>query len=167
MIVCGIDPGTATTGYGVIKKSKKGLTFLAYGCIKTFPTESPQERLKQIFNEMNSLIKKYKPNVLVIEKIFFFKNAKTLIPVSQAKGVMLLSAARNKIPVYEFTPLQVKMNIVGYGRAEKSQVQKMVKIILNLKKIPKPDDAADALGLAISYSYLPERQKHAKMNCPR
>jgi len=162
MIICGIDPGTATTGYGVIKKSKKGLTFLACGCIKTFPTESPQERLKQIFNEMNGLIKKYKPDVLVVEKIFFFKNAKTLIPVSQAKGVILLAGAKKKVPIYEFTPLQVKMNIIGYGRAEKSQVQKMVKMLLKLKKIPKPDDAADALGLAISYSYLPKRQKRAK-----
>jgi len=155
MIILGIDPGTATTGYGIIRKSQKKMDFMACGCIKTRSDELPQNRLNQIFNQTNKLIKDFSPDVLVIERLFFFKNAKTAIPVSQARGVILLAAARKKIPVYEFTPLEVKMNIVGYGRAQKSQMQKMVKKLLDLDKIPKPDDAADALGLAICYAYLP------------
>ncbi|MEA3453133.1 MAG: crossover junction endodeoxyribonuclease RuvC [Patescibacteria group bacterium] len=156
MIILGIDPGTATTGFGAIDKSNGKIKFLGCGCIKTFPKDSPEIRLNQIFNEINKLIKEYKPDVLAVEKLFFFKNAKTLIPVSQSKGIILLAAAKKGIPVHEFTPLQVKMNIVGYGRADKKQVQEMIKILLNLKDIPRPDDAADALGLAISYSYLPK-----------
>jgi len=159
MIILGIDPGTATTGFGAIKTSKEKITFLGCGCIKTYPSDSPEIRLNQIFNQINRLIKEYKPGVLVVEKLFFFKNAKTLIPVSQSKGIILLAAAKKRIPVYEFTPLQVKMNIVGYGRADKKQMQKMIKILLKLKDIPQPDDAADALGLAISYSYLPKKPK--------
>jgi len=167
MVILGIDPGTATTGFGVIKKSSlrkpktssKKLKFLACGCIKTSPDGLPQDRLNTIFNGINKLIKKYQPDVIVIEKLFFFKNAKTVMPVSQAKGVVLLAAAKKKIPIYEFTPLEVKMNIVGYGRAQKIQLQKMIKTLLNLKKIPRPDDAADALGLAISYTYLPKAKR--------
>ena len=162
MIILGIDPGTATTGFGVIKETKEKITFIACGCIKTSPDDLPEIRLNQIFNQINKLIKEYKPNVLAIEKLFFFKNAKTLIPVSQSKGVVLLAAAKKRIPIYEFTPLQVKMNIVGYGRADKKQVQEMVKVLLKLKDIPRPDDAADALGLAISYSYLPKKLKRPK-----
>lgn len=154
MIILGIDPGTAATGYGVVNKSQKGIDFVACGCIKTSPIDSPENRLNQIFNQINKLIKDFSPEVMVVEKLFFFKNAKTAIPVSQARGIILLAAVRKKIPIYEFTPLEVKMNIVGYGRASKSQMQKMIKNLLNLDKIPKPDDAADALGLAICYTYL-------------
>jgi len=157
MVILGIDPGTATTGFGAIKELNGKIIFLGCGCIRTFPSDSPEVRLNQIFNQINQLIKEYKPSVLAVEKLFFFKNAKTLIPVSQSKGIILLAAARKKIPVYEFTPLQVKMNIVGYGRADKKQVQEMIKVLLKLK-----DDAADALGLAISYSYLPKKPKIAK-----
>jgi len=160
MVILGIDPGTATTGFGAIEESKGKITFLGCGCIKTYPSDSPEVRLNQIFNGINKLIKEYKPNILAVEKLFFFKNAKTLIPVSQSKGIILLAAAKKRIPVYEFTPLQVKMNIVGYGRADKKQVQEMIKILLHLKDIPRPDDAADALGLAISYSYLPKKPKN-------
>ncbi|MBZ9578263.1 crossover junction endodeoxyribonuclease RuvC [Patescibacteria group bacterium] len=158
MIILGIDPGTATTGYGIIKKtkrrkkkSKNKLKCLDYGLIKTNPSLAEGERLKKIHNQLNKLIKKYRPEVLAIEKIYFFKNLKTAMPVAQAKGVVLLAAAKKKIPVYEFTPLQVKMAITGYGRAEKKQIQRMVKALLNLKKLP-PDDAADALGIAICYT---------------
>lgn len=154
MIILGIDPGTAMTGYGIVNKSQKGMDFVACGCVKTSPNDSAENRLNQIFNQINKLIKDFSPDVIVVEKLFFFKNAKTAIPVSQARGVILLAAARKKISTYEFTPLEVKMNIVGYGRASKSQMQKMIKNLLNLDKIPKPDDAADALGLAICYIYL-------------
>jgi crossover junction endodeoxyribonuclease RuvC len=152
MIIIGIDPGTATTGYGIIKKNKKILECLGYGLIQTNSDLPMAERLKQLNNELNKLIRKYRPKVLVVENLYFFKNLKTAFPVSQAKGVILLTAAKKKIPVYEFTPLQVKMTITGYGRADKKQIQEMVKILLNLKKIPKPDDAADALAIAICYT---------------
>ncbi len=149
MIILGIDPGTARTGYGVIQKEKSNLEIIDYGCIETEKTLSTANRLKEIDQELNKLIKKYKPEKVAVEDIFFFKNLKTVIKVSQARGVILCSAARMKIPVSEYTPLQVKQAVTSYGRADKSQVQKMVKLILNLKEIPKPDDAADALATAI------------------
>jgi len=152
MIILGIDPGTATTGFGIIKKIKKKLKVIDYGCIKTSPDLCPGERLKRINNELNKLIKKYKPKVLAVENIYFFKNLKTAMPVSQAKGVILLTAAKKKIPVYEITPLQMKMAITGYGKAEKKQVQKMLKVLLNMKEVPKLDDASDALGIALCYA---------------
>ncbi len=151
MIIIGIDPGTATTGFGVVKTGKN-LKCLAYGLIQTEPTLETGERLKKINNKLNKLIKKYKPAALAVESLYFFKNIKTALPVSQAKGVILLTAAQKKIPVHEFTPLQAKMTVAGYGKAEKKQVQEMIKIILNLKKVPKPDDAADALAVAICYA---------------
>ena len=168
MVIIGIDPGTATTGYGVIEapflKSGRGninlkternlkkignFVCLDYGIIKTEPSLTPAERLCELNAGLDKLIKKYRPEVLAVENVYFFKNLKTAIPVAQAKGVILLTAAKKGIPVFELTPLQVKMTITGYGRAEKKQVQKMVKVLLHLKEIPTPDDAADALGIAI------------------
>ncbi len=156
MIILGIDPGTATTGFGIIKKTKnkKDLKVIDYGCIITDSKSPTGERLKTINNELNKLIKKYKPSVISVESLYFFKNLKTAIPVSQAKGVILFTAAKKKIPVYEFTPLQVKMTVVGYGRANKKQVQEMIKTLFNLEKKPKnknkrKDDATDALGIAL------------------
>lgn len=160
MIIIGIDPGTATTGFGVIKKTKK-IKVIDYGCITTSPDLSSGERLKKINNELNKIIKKHKPKVLAVENVYFFKNLKTAMPVSQAKGVVLLTAAKKKIPVYEFTPLQVKMTVAGYGRAEKKQVQKMIKVLLNMKEAPKADDAADALGIAICYALNSKKVKIA------
>ncbi|HOK00829.1 MAG TPA: crossover junction endodeoxyribonuclease RuvC [Candidatus Pacearchaeota archaeon] len=156
MIVLGIDPGTATTGFGILEKKGKQIKVLNYGCIITDPYFSDGERLKKINKEINNLIKKYNPDVISIESLYFFKNLKTAMPVSQAKGVILLAAANKKIPVFEFTPLQVKMAITGYGKAEKNQVQKMIKKILNLEEKPKDknkrkDDASDALGIALCY----------------
>jgi len=149
MIILGIDPGTAATGFGLIEKNKSNLKLLKYGCIKTSVKLSTAERLNVIHKELNSLIKKSKPDIVAVEDIFFFKNLKTAIKVSQARGVILLTIAKSKIPVAEYTPLQVKQAVACYGRAEKIQVQKMVKVLLNLKEIPKPDDAADALAVAI------------------
>lgn len=156
MIILGIDPGTARAGYGAISKiqnlkskTQNRLRCLDYGLIETDPSLTPAERLKKLNNELNKLIKKYQPETLAIENIYFFKNLKTALPVSQAKGVILLSAAKHKIPVIEYTPLQIKLAITSYGRADKNQVQQMVKRLLNLKEIPKPDDAADALAVAI------------------
>ena len=154
MVIIGIDPGTASTGFGIIKiNGKNQYDCLDYGVIKTSPKWEPQERLKKISDDFNDLLKKYNPKILAIESLFFFKNLKTAVPVSQARGVILNAAAQKNIPVYEFTPLQAKMAVVGYGRAEKKQVQEMVKIILCLDKIPKPDDASDALAIAMCYIY--------------
>jgi len=149
MIILGIDPGTATTGFGLIKKDKSKLKILKYGLITTPANLSTAERLGILNKELNSLLKKYKPEIVAVEDIFFFKNLKTAIKVSQARGVILLTIAKLKIPIVEYTPLQIKQAVACYGRAEKIQVQKMVKILLGLKEIPKPDDAADALAVAI------------------
>jgi len=149
MIILGIDPGTATTGYGVIKKGPTKIEAIDYGCIRTETNFSTAERLKKIDQQLTKIIRKYKPQQMAVEDIFFFKNAKTVIKVSQARGVILARAAKMNIPIDEYTPLQIKQATTSYGRAEKKQVQRMVKLILNLKEIPKPDDAADALATAI------------------
>lgn len=149
MIIIGIDPGTATTGMGVIKKSKRKLRCLEYGVVQTDPGEKPEQRLRKLHLEVNKLLNKYQPKVLAVENVYFFKNLKTAIPVSEAKGVVLLTAAKKKIKVVQLTPLEVKMGISGYGRADKKQVQRMIKEILKLREIPRPDDAADALAVAV------------------
>ncbi|MDD5738865.1 MAG: crossover junction endodeoxyribonuclease RuvC [Candidatus Pacebacteria bacterium] len=150
MIILGIDPGTATTGFGIIKKdSKRNFAMLDFGIIKTNPKDSPSKRLQKIFEEISFILKKTKPDLVVVEKLYFFKNLKTAMPVAEARGVILLAIQQNKFKIIELTPLEVKMGICGYGRAEKQQVQKMVKETLKLEKIPRPDDAADALALAI------------------
>ncbi len=160
MVIMGVDPGLATTGYGFINFSAKKtptqkknevnpFSCLGFGKIETSPAFSAPERLKKIYTELNRLIKQYRPAVMAVETIYFFKNLRTAMPVSQAKGVILLAAAKNKIPVLEVTPLQVKIDLVGRGRAEKPQVQQVIKIILSLEEIPRPDDIADALAVAI------------------
>ena len=152
MIILGIDPGTARTGFSIIKKTrdaKQKFKALDYGCIQTCPTLSAGERLKKINSEINKLIKKFNPKIIAVERVYFFKNLKTVMPVSQAKGVILFTAAKKRIPVYEITPLQMKMAITGYGRAEKKQVQEAIQKILKLKEFPKDDDAADAMGVAL------------------
>lgn len=145
----GIDPGTATVGYGFIKKLPDKLKIIDYGCIKTEAKFSTAERLKKIDQQLTKLIREHKPKRIAVEDIFFFKNLKTAIKVSQARGVILARAAQPKVSVIEYTPLQIKQAVTGYGRADKKQVQKMVKVLLNLKEIPQPDDAADALATAI------------------
>ena len=150
-IIIGIDPGLADTGYGLIEKGKGGkITCLAYGSIKTKAGLPIAERLEILNIELEKIIKKYQPALAAVEELFFQNNAKTAITVGQARGVILLTCRKNKIPIAELTPLQVKQTISGYGRADKMQVQKMVKLLLNLKEIPRPDDAADALAIAIS-----------------
>lgn len=149
MIILGVDPGTATTGFGLVKKTKKKLICLDYGIIKTKPDLENAERLKILFNSINSLIRKYNPDFLAIEKLYFFKNLKTALPVSEARGVILLLSAQKKVKLRQFTPLEIKMAVCGYGRAEKKQIQRMVKEILSMKETPKPDDAADGLACAI------------------
>lgn len=149
MIILGIDPGFARTGYGVIEEKNKNLRVLDYGCLSTPSGLVFEKRLKKIHDGLEEIIKKFRPDVCAVEKIFFCKNAKTAIDVGQARGVIIFTAAEKKLKILEFTPLQVKQFITGYGKAEKQQVQKMIKILLGLKDIPRPDDAADALALAI------------------
>ena len=157
MIIIGIDPGTATTGYAIIqtKNRHEKPKVLDFGCIITTTADSAGQRLKIIHTEVNKLIKHHNPDLISVESLYFFKNLKTAMPVSQAKGVILLSAAKENIPILEFTPLQVKMTVVGYGKAEKKQVQEMTKQLLDLsafdlkEKDRKRDDAADALGIAL------------------
>jgi crossover junction endodeoxyribonuclease RuvC len=150
-IILGIDPGIADTGYGLIEKGAGGkISCLAYGSIKTKAGLPMAERLEILHNELEKIIKKYQPALASVEELFFQNNAKTAIIVGQARGVILLTCKKNKVPIVELTPLQVKQTIAGFGRADKLQVQKMVKLLLNLKEIPKPDDAADALAIAIS-----------------
>jgi crossover junction endodeoxyribonuclease RuvC len=160
MIILGIDPGTATTGYGVVRekspsrKTKDNFQCLEYGAIITKPTFAAAERLRQINNSLDKIIRKYRPEILVVENIFFFKNLKTAMPVSQAKGVILLTAAKKNVPVFELSPPQIKLLVTGSGKAEKIDVQKKIKSFFNLKEIPKPDDAADALAIALAYSFV-------------
>lgn len=149
MIILGIDPGTAIVGYGFIKKEKNNLKVIDYGCIFTPAKLDNSKRINIIAGELKKLLQKYRPQNIAVEQLFFFKNLKTAITVSEARGAILLIADQSNIPISEHTPLQVKQAITGYGRADKTQIQKMVKVILNLKEIPKPDDAADALAIAI------------------
>ncbi len=155
MIIVGIDPGTATTGYSVIKVTKKAkskkqqVVCLKYGTIKTSPKHSPEKRLNQLYLQLSKILKEYRPNFLVVEGVYFFKNLKTAFPVSEARGVILLSAAKKRLKVYQVNPLQVKVGVCGYGRATKKEVQKAVKKTLKMKTIPQPDDAADAIAIAL------------------
>lgn len=152
MIIIGIDPGTATTGYGIIdyqKKKQVQLNCIDYGIIQTQAKEDVGSRLKSLNFDLNEILKKYKPDMAAVESLFFFKNLKTALPVSQARGVILYTLAKKNVPFVEYTPLQAKTAVTGYGHATKAQVQKMVMKILNLDKVPKPDDAADALAIAI------------------
>lgn len=149
VIILGLDPGTATTGYGIIKKERGGLVCINFGCIKTVPHMEPAKRLQRIRAELLGIIKKHKPDAAAIEQLFFTTNAKTAISVAQARGVVLETLTSSGLSILEFTPLQVKQAVTSYGKADKTQVQKMVKILLNLKTIPKPDDAADALAVSI------------------
>ena len=148
-IILGIDPGIADTGYGLIKNESGKLSCLAYGSIRTSAKLALPDRLEIINLELNKLIKKFRPDLVAIEELFFGSNVKTALVVGQARGVAVLTAKLNKINSVEFTPYQVKQAVAAYGHAEKGQVQRMVKLILNLKDLPKPDDAADALAIAI------------------
>jgi crossover junction endodeoxyribonuclease RuvC len=152
MVILGIDPGTARLGYGVIKEEGKKLSLIEYGCLEPAKGTSKAERLVGVHNKVVELIEKHRPGSLAIEKLFFFKNQKTVLSISEARGVVLSAAQMQNLQIGEYTPLQIKQAVTGYGRAEKKQVQKMVQLILKMKEIPKPDDAADALAAAICHS---------------
>lgn len=153
MIILGIDPGYAIVGYGVLEYQNNHFSVLDYGAITTEAGTPFCERLDAIYTDLCDLMEHYKPEAMSIEKLFYNTNAKTVIDVAQARGVTVLAAQRHKLSIFEYTPLQVKQSVVGYGRAEKKQVQEMTRIILKLDKIPKPDDAADALAMAICHGH--------------
>ncbi len=153
MRILGIDPGYAIVGYGVLDYDHNQFTVVNYGAITTEAHTPFEQRLVEIYDDMNSLIEMFRPDCMSIERLYFTNNKTTGIDVAQARGVITLAAAKHGVEIYEYTPLQVKQSVVGYGRAEKHQVQEMVKNILRLKECPKPDDTADAVALAICHGH--------------
>ncbi len=151
MIIIGIDPGLATVGFGVIRKERDRIIPVSYGCIKTSSEKQNPERLMEIFNELNALFEKYSPSEIAVEKLFFTNNITSAMGVSEARGVIFIAAQQKNIPVIEYTPKQVKQAITGSGRADKKQMQEMIKRLLDLDEIPKPDDAADGLSIALCH----------------
>ncbi len=151
MLVLGIDPGTATTGYGVVESVQGRANMITYGTIRTAADLPMELRLLKIYREFNTLLDEFQPDAVAIEELFHFKNAKTVISVAQSRGVLLMTAAARDLELAEYTPLQVKQAVSGYGNAEKKQVQIMVQKILRMEQVAKPDDAADALAIAICH----------------
>lgn len=153
MRVLGIDPGYAIVGYGLVEKNGNNITPLQYGVVRTEASLPINVRLLEIYEDIKKLIDAFMPDSIAIEKLYFNTNETTAINVSQARGVIVLACAQAGVPIFEYTPLQVKLSVVGYGRAEKKQVQEMTRGILRLKSIPKPDDAADALAIAVCHAH--------------
>lgn len=162
MIILGIDPGIATMGFGVIEYVGNKFNVIDYGAVTTTPDMNIIHRLERIYKGVDILIKNYNVEEVAIEELFFNKNVKTAITVAQARGVAMLACGHNNASVYEYTPLQVKQGVVGYGRADKNQVQQMIKSILNLEKVPKPDDVADALAIAVCHCHSNKLEKALK-----
>ena len=153
MKILGLDPGYAIVGYGVVEYLNNSFMPVSFGVVTTEAGEPFEQRLLKIDTEISAILDRYEPQSIAVEKLFFTTNQKTVIDVAQARGVIILCAARRNIPVFEYTPLQVKQSVVGYGKAEKSQVMEMTRIMLSLREIPKPDDAADALAVAICHAH--------------
>ena len=154
MLVLGLDPGLAITGYGLVRESSNGdLALVEYGAITTSAGQPMPDRLLAIDRELETLLLRYRPEVVAIEELFFCKNVTTALAVGQARGVAILGVARSGVPMYEYKPMAIKQAITGYGKAPKSQVQEMVRLLLNLDKVPQPDDAADGVAVAICHLY--------------
>jgi len=153
MLILGLDPGYARAGWGVIDQAKNKLAPVAFGCLETKAQMSHAERLKKLQDEIKKIIAKYQPDALAIEELFFFKNLKTALQVAESRGVILATVFDCRLPIYEYTPLQIKQAVTSYGRADKNQVQQMVKLILGMKTIIQPDDAADAMAVAITCAH--------------
>jgi crossover junction endodeoxyribonuclease RuvC len=153
VIVLGIDPGTAATGYGIVERNGSKLRLLDYGCLETLSTQELPVRLLEIHRGVTELIVSHNPEYVGVERLFFNRNVQTAFAVGQARGVVLLAAAEAGLPVVEYGPHEVKMAVTGYGRAQKDQVQRMVQVMLAMEKLPRPDDAADALAVAICVAH--------------
>ncbi|HBT64047.1 MAG TPA: crossover junction endodeoxyribonuclease RuvC [Ruminococcaceae bacterium] len=152
MVIFGIDPGYATVGWGCIRYERGRFILLDYGTVLTPADMKFSNRLSLIHEELTALIIRYNPDIVAVEKLYFKNNQKTVIDVAQARGVILLAAEQCKLPLYEYTPLQVKSAVTGYGKAEKPQVMEMTRRLLRLREVPRPDDAADAIALAICHA---------------
>jgi crossover junction endodeoxyribonuclease RuvC len=153
VIVLGIDPGTAATGYGLVERLGSRLRAIDYGCVETRPDQELPQRLLEIHRAVNQLIELHQPALLGVERLFFNRNVQTAFAVGQARGAVLLAAAQHGLPVFEYGPHEVKMAVTGYGRAGKEQVQRMVQVVLGMPAMPRPDDAADALAVAICLAH--------------
>jgi crossover junction endodeoxyribonuclease RuvC len=153
VIVLGIDPGTAATGYGLVERTGSRLRAIDYGCVETRPEHELPQRLLQIHRAVSELIELHRPALLGVERLFFNRNVQTAFAVGQARGAVLLAAAEHGLPVFEYGPHEVKMAVTGYGRAGKEQVQRMVQVVLGMPSLPRPDDAADALAVAICLAH--------------
>lgn len=153
MIVLGIDPGTAATGYGIVERTGSKLRVIDYGCLETLSTQTLPVRLLEIHRAVTELIVTHKPAQIGVERLFFNRNVQTAFAVGQARGVVLLAAAEHGLPVFEYGPHEVKLAVTGYGRADKMQVQRMVQMVLGMAILPRPDDAADALAVAICVAH--------------
>ena len=164
MLVLGIDPGYAIVGWGLIDFTHGRLTPLAFGAITTQAGEPFPERLLKISNRMAEILDKYKPQAVSVEKLYFASNTTTAIDVAQARGVLITEAARRHIDIFEYTPMQVKQSVVGYGLAEKKQVMEMTRQLLKLREVPKPDDTADALAVAICHAHSFNSQSYNLLN---
>jgi len=164
MIILGVDPGTAETGYGVIEESGHVLRVLAFGTIKTSPRHSAPVRLAQTYDRLSEIIRVHKPDVMAVERLFFARNEKTALSVGRTIGVLLLCAAQKSLDTIEYTPNEVKQAVVGYGAADKRQVQCMVARLLRLEEVPKPDHAADALALCICHAHSAKIRHLSKEN---
>ncbi|HUW68063.1 MAG TPA: crossover junction endodeoxyribonuclease RuvC [Candidatus Nanoarchaeia archaeon] len=154
MIIIGIDPGLATVGFGVIEKVEEKIIPVSYGCIRTSAEKQTSERLLEIYNEIKTLFEKYDPQIVAIEKLFFNKNVTSAMSVSEARGVILLAAQQKHKHIFEYTPAQIKQAITGTGRADKRQMQEMIKRLLGLDELPRPDDAADGLSIALCHIHI-------------
>ncbi len=157
MRILGVDPGTAIVGYGILDKQGNQFSLVDYGCIRTKAHTPMSDRLYQIFQELDTLIKTYQPDTMAVEELFFNNNVTTALTVGQARGIILLLGKMHNLPLGEYTPSQVKQGVTGYGKAEKKQIQEMVKVILAMPILPKPDDAADALAVAICHGHSNSR----------
>jgi crossover junction endodeoxyribonuclease RuvC len=153
MIVLGIDPGTAATGYGIVERTGSKLRMVDYGCFETLSTDNLPHRLLLIHQAVSGLIAEHRPELVGVERLFFNRNVQTAFAVGQARGAVLLAAAEAGVPVFEYGPHEVKMAVTGYGRADKAQVQRMVQVVLGMSVLPRPDDAADALAVAICLAH--------------
>lgn len=162
MKILGIDPGMAIVGYSIVDYDGKNIELEHSGSIQTPKGERESARLLEIFNDMTSIVEKYKPDVCAIEKLFFFRNQSTVMPVAHARGVILTVLEKFGIPIYEYTPMEVKQILTGYGRASKKEVEQMVKIALESEKLPKLDDTVDSIAIAISYTRSPDALEDLK-----
>ena len=162
MKILGIDPGMAIVGYSIVEYDGKNLELLHSGSIQTQKGERESARLLEIYNDMNIIVEKYQPDVCAIEKLFFFRNTTTVMPVAHARGVILTVLEKYGVPIFEYTPIQVKQTLTGYGRADKKEVEQMVKISLRTDKLPKLDDTVDSIAIAITYTRSPEALENLK-----